>query len=132
MSTTGAFLSDIQIFIEEDDIVRTGINTVLTAGAPPRVDNDEAVVSLVNGPFDRTGIHTRSLITVHAEMRAVSHLDFRHSPSHSLGKLKPELSGIRLWLSNRGPIIGDMFILANNLTGMTAVALRYINNENLL
>src|SRR4030067_543366 len=29
MSTTGAFLSDVQTFIEEDDIIRTGIDTVL-------------------------------------------------------------------------------------------------------
>jgi hypothetical protein len=65
-------------------------------------------------------------------MRAVSHFDLGYSPSHPFGQLKPELPDIGLGLGNRRPIIGDMFILANDLTGMTAVALRYINNENLL
>jgi hypothetical protein len=132
MSTTGAFLSDVQAFIEEDDTIRTGVDTVLAPGALDRVDDDEAVLSLINSPFDRAGIHAGRLIAVHAEMRAVGDLDLGHSPPHSFGKLKPELPGIGLGLGDRRPIIGDMFILANNLTGMTAVALRYINNENLL
>jgi hypothetical protein len=130
MSTTSAFLSDIQIFIEEDDSVRTGIDAILAACALHWVDDDEAILSLVNSPFDGAGIHTGSLITVHAKMWAVSHFDFRHSPSHFLGKLKPELPGIGLRLCNGCPIIGDMFILANDLTGMTAVALCYINHKN--
>jgi hypothetical protein len=65
-------------------------------------------------------------------MRAVSHFDLGHSPSHSFGKLKPELPGIGLGLGDRSPVIGHMFILADDLTGMTAVAFRYINDKNFL
>jgi hypothetical protein len=132
MSTTGALLSDVQVFIEEDDIIRTGIDTVLAAGALHRVDDDEAILSLINSPFDRAGVHAGSLVAVHTEMRAVSHFDLGHSPSHPFGKLKPELPGIGLWLGDRCPIIGDMFILANDLTGMTAVARSYIYNKDFL
>jgi hypothetical protein len=69
---------------------------------------------------------------MHAEMRAVSHLDLGHRPSHSFGKLEPELSRIRLGLGDRSPIIADMFILADNLTGMTSVALRHIDDKDFL
>src|SRR4030042_4233794 len=79
-----------------------------------------------------TDFHARSLIAMHAEMGTVSHFNFWYSPSHFFSKLKPELPSIGLWLSNRCPIIGDMLILANDLTGMTAIALCYINDKNLL
>jgi hypothetical protein len=65
-------------------------------------------------------------------MGAVSYFNFWHSPSHFFGKLKPELPGIGLWLSDRCPIIRDMFIFANDLTGMTSVTLRNINDKYFL
>jgi hypothetical protein len=132
MSTASAFLSDIQVLIEENDIVRTGIDTILAASALHWVDNDKAIVSLVNSSFDWASIHAGSLIAMHAEMGTVSHFNFWHSPSHFFSKLKPELPGVGLWLGDRCPIICDMFIFANDLTRMTSVTLRYINNKYLL
>jgi len=40
MSTTGALLCDVQVFIEEDDMIRTGIDTALAASTLHRVDDD--------------------------------------------------------------------------------------------
>jgi hypothetical protein len=69
---------------------------------------------------------------MHAEMGTVSRFNFWHSPSHFFGKLKPELPSIGLWLGDRCPIIRDMFIFTNDLTGMTSVTLRYINDKYFL
>jgi hypothetical protein len=40
MGASGAFLSDIETFIEVDGFVRAGIHAVLAAGALDRIDDD--------------------------------------------------------------------------------------------
>ena len=132
MGTTGALLSDVQALVEEDDMIRTGIDAAGADRALYRVDDDQAILSLVNRLLDGAGVHAGSLITVHAEVRTVSHFDFGHRPSHSFSKLKPKLPGIGLRLGNGCPIIGHMFILADDLTGMTTVALGYVDDEDFL
>jgi len=130
MRAPRAFLSDVQTLIEEDSAVRAGIHAVLAACTLHRVDDNQAIIPLVDGPDYRAGLHAGGFIAVHAQMGAVSNLDLGHCPSHSLSKLQPELPGIRLRLGDRRLIIGDIFILADNLTAMAAVAHGDINHKN--
>src|SRR5512136_891690 len=59
MGATGAFLGDVQAFIEVDGMVRTGIHTVPAASTPVGVDYYQSVVSFKNRLFSRAGSHTR-------------------------------------------------------------------------
>ena len=61
---TGAFLRQVEVLVEVDDVVRAGIHAVLAAGALVRVDDHEAVFALVDARprSGRTGCreHRRS------------------------------------------------------------------------
>ena len=50
------------------------------------------------------------------------HLNLGHSSPDKLVQLQPELSGVRLRLGIRGPVVSNMLVLAGNLTTITSVA----------
>jgi hypothetical protein len=120
MSTPGTLLSYLHILIEVDYSVRTGIQTVPLTGALGRIDNDGSVFSLIDG-ITAAGFHTGSIITVLTHLMHIGHLNLGHLSSHMFLNLSPELTGIRLRFSDRGPIIAHMLILARDLAVIAAV-----------
>jgi hypothetical protein len=130
MGTAGAFLCNIEAFIKVNNFVWANINTILTARAFLRVNNDQAVISLIQSSFHLAGFDTWSFVAMHAEMWSIGDFDFGYSTSNGLGQFDPELPGVGLRFSNRSPIIADMFVFARYLARMATVAFRYINNEN--
>jgi len=107
-------------------MVRAGVNTAHASGAFLRVDNNQSILSLIEGSFDRTGGKTGSVITMHTQIRAINDAYFRNSSFFFLGNLDPELPSIRLGFSIRRPIIAAMFIFAGYLAIITPAASSYI------
>jgi len=67
-----------------------------------------------------------------AEGGDIVHLDLGDRPPDVLIQLQPELTGIRLGFGIRGPVIGDMLILAGDLTAVTAITDTDIMDKDLL
>lgn len=66
MATEGALLCATIVRIEMDRIIRTGIATGPAPDAFISVNKDNAIRSLVDGPFYRAGLQTGRILTVHA------------------------------------------------------------------
>jgi hypothetical protein len=128
MGTPAALLSDLHVLVEVDYPVRTGIQTVPLPGALGGIDNDRSIFSLVDG-FASTGFHAGSIIAVLTHVMHIAHLDLGDLSSDMLFYSGPELTGIRLRFSNRGPIIADMLIFARNLAVITAITFGNIDDH---
>jgi hypothetical protein len=131
MRAARAFLGYVEVIIEEDGMVRTGIHTTFAASAFNRIQDDQAIFPLVDGIYG-TGLHAGGIITVIAKLGNIIHLDLGNSAANMLIQFQPELAGIRLRPGIRRPIIGYMFILAGYLTAIAAVADRDIYHKNFL
>jgi hypothetical protein len=123
MGTTGAFLSQIEVFIEIDSSVRAGIYAALTAGAFDRIDNNQTIFAAVDSAINFAGIHTGSITAVSAHNGIVSHLNSRNLTANKLIEFQPELADLRLRFGVRSPIIGYMFIFTSNLAVVTTIAI---------
>jgi len=120
-----ALLCDVQVFIEEDDSIRTGINTALRRTLH-RVMMTKHPVSC---KYPLTGQHP-----CREPDRSASEMSGKHFHLGKFLSLFSQLSQnarIRLWLGDRCPIIRHVH-LCNDLTGMTAVALSYIDYKTSL
>jgi len=121
MGTATAFLGDVEVFIEIDLAPGTGIHTGFTTGAFHRVNDHQAVLSLVDGALDGTVFQTGGIITMHAGNGQIMHLDLGDSAPDELMQFEPELAGIRLGFGIGSPVVGDMLILTSDLTVVTSV-----------
>ena len=92
MGTAGAFLGYVEVLVEVNNSVRAGVNTALAAGALHRVDDNQAVISLVDGAFYGTCRDAGSLIAVHAENRDIVHLDLGYGAPDKLINNSPGYS----------------------------------------
>ena len=67
MRVARAFLSYAEVFVEVDNAVGAEIDTVPATGAVRRVDNDQNVVSLVQGTLYRAGCHAWRIVAVYTK-----------------------------------------------------------------
>jgi hypothetical protein len=130
MGAAGALLSEVKVRIVVDTAVRAGINTALAARTFFRVNDNQAVGSLINSP-DQTRLEARGMSTVHAQYRDIRHLDFGHGSPDILIYFHPKLSGIWLGFGIGRPVIAAMFVLTDELAGIAARAVANINNKSL-
>src|SRR4030043_1574107 len=131
MSTASTFLGYVQVFIKINGMVGTGVDTALAAGALYRVDDDQAVISLIYSTFYGAGRDTRCLIAMHTEDGEIMHLDLGYGASDKLILLQPELTCVWLRLGIRSPVISHMLVLAGNLTAVAAITSGDVDNESL-
>jgi hypothetical protein len=129
MGAACAFLSQIKIVIEVDGLVRTGIYTALTAGAFDGIYDNQSVFSLVDGILNFAGCHTGSIIAMIAHQSGVGDFNSGYLTPDFFIQLQPELSGFRLGLGIRSPIINYMLVFAGNLAVITTIADRIIMNK---
>jgi hypothetical protein len=129
MGAAGAFLGQVQIVIEVNGFVRAGVDAALAAGALNRINDYQPIFSLIDRTINFAGRHAGGIRTMIAEEWIIGYLDSGYLPSNGLGQLQPELAGIRLRFSIRGPVIGDMLILAGDLAVVAAIADRTIMNK---
>jgi hypothetical protein len=125
MRAARAFLGQVQIIVEVNGIVRTGIHAVLTARAFDRINDDQSILSLVNGVYF-TGRHTGSIIAMLAHQGGVSYLDPGYLTPDFFIQFQPELSDFGLGLGIRSPIIGHMLVFTGDLAVITTIADRII------
>jgi hypothetical protein len=121
MGAHGALLSYVEVGIEVDYSVGTSVETLSGAGALFRVDDDDAVLSLVDG----TCLTRRDAWCIVAMLANVMHIpdsDLGHCALDDVGDLHPELAGIRLRLGDRSPVIANVLVLAGNLAVVAAIA----------
>src|SRR5664279_3762727 len=105
MSAAGAFLGEVEALVEEDGVVRAGIHTRLATGALVGIDDDEAVIPLVDSVVHGAGRHARSLIAVLAGGGEEVHLHLGHGAPDELALPQPELAGVGLGFGNRLSLI---------------------------
>ena len=114
---------------EVDNVVGAGVDTVAAAGAFIGVDDDDAVVPLVDS-FGFTGGYTGGFVTVLAHVVHVADSHLGHGSLNDVGNLHPELAGIGLWLGDGRPVIADVLVLAGDLTVVAAVAFVNVNYQS--
>ena len=122
VSAEGALLGDVKVGIEVDNAVGAGIDALSGAGAFFRVDDDDAVVALVDGA-GLAGQDAGGVIAVLADIVHVSDSDLGHGALDDIGDLHPEVAGIGLGFGDRGPVVADVLVLAGDLAVVAAVAL---------
>jgi hypothetical protein len=67
-------LGQVKVLIKVNDAIGTGIYTVLAPSAFGRINNDQAIFSLIDGPFYLTGGHAGCIITMITQYRIISYL----------------------------------------------------------
>ena len=132
MRATGALLRQVEVFVEEDHIVRAGGHAEAAAGALLGIEDDQAVIALVGRARDGARFDARSIVTVLAQVRAVSHLHLRHGAADLLLKVQPELADLRLRFGDGRPVVTDVLVLADDLAVVAAIAPSGVDDEYLL
>jgi hypothetical protein len=101
-----------------DSLVRTGINAKLTPRTFLPIQNHNAIVSFENGLI-RTGIHTRRLITMPADIHMKNKIQFilDHGGTDFLHRDQLDTIGRR------------ELLFAGDLTGFASPAEFMVNNE---
>ena len=79
VGATGALLRDVEVLVEEEGVVGAGEHALAAAGALLRVDDDQAVFTLVDGALDRAGLQAGGVGAVLARHRHVVQLDLGHA-----------------------------------------------------
>jgi hypothetical protein len=127
MSAEGAFLRDVEVGIEVDDPVRTGVKALSGTDTFLRVDDDDAVFPLVDS-LALAGGDAGSLVTVLADSVHVAYPYLGHCSLHHIDYLLPEVSSIRLWLGVGSPVIANMLVLAGDLAIVATVTSGNVDN----
>jgi len=127
MGAHGALLGYIEVGIEVDYSVGAGIEAIPGSGALLRIDDDDAVVPLVDC-LTLAHRDARGIVAVLADIMHIPDSDLGDSALDDIGDLHPELAGIRLGLGDRSPVIAHVLILAGNLAVVAAVASADIDN----
>jgi len=127
MGAHSALLSDVEVGIEVDNSVGTGIQTLPGAGAFLRIDNDDAVIPLVDGTC-LAGGDAWCFVAMLADVVHISDPDLGYGALNDIGDLHPELAGIRLRFGDGSPVIGNMLVFAGDLAVVAAVAFTDIDD----
>jgi hypothetical protein len=124
MCAAGAFLSDIETRIEEDNIIGTsiGIEAILASGAFIRIDDNQSIGAAIYC-LNLTGRYARRLFTMLTRYEYIRYPYMWSFTPGSLMYLTPELSYFRLRFSIWCPIIRAMLVLTGNLTRVASDAI---------
>jgi hypothetical protein len=128
MSTPGALLGYLQVFVIEDNIIRAGIYTQLTTATSLRIDNNQPIIIHLYSTRG-TSFYTWSIVTMLARYKYIGYPDMRLLPLFKIMYLSPELICIRLWLSIWSPIVSTVLIFTSYLAAITASAFIAIHNK---
>ena len=131
MRAPGAFLRQVEVVVEVDHVVRAAVHAHAAAGALVRVDDHQAVFTLVERALDGAGRDAGRLVAVLAEQREIVHLHLRHGPADVLDQMHPELPGVGLRLGDRRPVVADVLVLADELARVAADTLVDVDDEYL-
>jgi hypothetical protein len=123
VAATGAFLRDVQLFVQENKVMRAGIDAQLAAGAFYRVDDHQTIGALINCLRLAVG-DAWSVVAVMAHLWDIADADMRYVTVYRFLHAEPELTGIWLGFGIGGPVVADMFVFTGNLTAVAAVAYR--------
>ena len=124
----GPSLRHLSFIVPPDVTVRASIDKMLLSFCLLRIDQDDAVLSLTNGP-GLVGLHTGCQVAVIAHRRNIGDIDHRHLSAFLLENVDPPVAVLRHRRRIAGKIVVDIFVHDRKRTQVAVGALGDIDDH---
>src|SRR5258708_536686 len=128
MGVEGPGLRQLLLLVPPDVAVRAGLDDLLLALGLDRIDDDDAVLALLDRAL-RRGLDAGRVVAVIAHGRNIGDVDHRDLPAFLLQDVDPLVAVPRHRRRIAGPVIADIFVHGGERAQIAIGALRHVDDH---